>query len=147
MKKFQIQFYIFLFLFILTIPLSFDKFSLGFATSVVPGWHTTIFPPYFLLNIIVSIILLVITIAYWKLSKRIKPVKWVSFLIHFALTVPAILYIAFPSLMENLLFKVIQRNEVVSYSWIVVLVFTPYIMFVIGQIFFAIFYFVSQRRS
>lgn len=56
MKKSQIQFYAFVILFVITIPLSFDKFSLDYATSVVPGWHTTINPPYFIINVVVSLI-------------------------------------------------------------------------------------------
>lgn len=141
MKKSQIPFYIFLLLFMLTIPLSFNKYSLNFATSVVPGWHTTILPPYFFMNIVVSIILLLVTIAYRKLSKRTKPVNWLVFIIHFTLTIPVTLYILFPSFIDNLLFKVIQQNERVNFSWMIILVFAPYIMFMAGQVLFAIFYF------
>lgn len=34
-------------------------FSLDFATSVIPGWHTTIFPPYFIFGIMTHALLFI----------------------------------------------------------------------------------------
>ena len=31
--------------------------SMDFATSVIPGWHTTIFPPYFVARSVYSLVL------------------------------------------------------------------------------------------
>jgi hypothetical protein len=81
MKRSLIPFFVFAALFVLTMNLSSDGFSLGFATSVVPGWHTTIFPPYFIMNSVLSIMLLLVTIAYWKISKVKKAVSWTVFVI------------------------------------------------------------------
>ena len=36
--------------------------SFDFATSVIPGWHTTIFPPYFVTGAIFSGLAMVITL-------------------------------------------------------------------------------------
>jgi Ni/Fe-hydrogenase subunit HybB-like protein len=38
--------------------------SFDFATSVIPGWHTTIFPPYFVAGAIFSGFAMVNTLAY-----------------------------------------------------------------------------------
>jgi hypothetical protein len=52
MHRPYIPFVAFLILLVLLIPFSFD-----FSTSVVPGWHTTIFPPYFVATFLLIIIL------------------------------------------------------------------------------------------
>jgi hypothetical protein len=44
-------------------------FSFDYATSVVPGWHTTILPPYFIAGIIVTITLLTDYFIFMKLTK------------------------------------------------------------------------------
>ena len=50
--------------------------SMDFATSIVPGWHTTIFPPYFVAGAIFSgfamvLTLLIITRKVYKLEDYI----------------------------------------------------------------------------
>src|SRR5688500_6707877 len=75
MKQSHIPLFVFVALLILTTTLSSDGFSLDLTTSVVPGWHTTIFPPYFLLNSVVSIILLLVTIAVSESFKEDKKNK------------------------------------------------------------------------
>ena len=47
--------------------------SFDFATSVIPGWHTTIFPPYFVAGAIFSgfaMVLTLLVIARWALQSR-----------------------------------------------------------------------------
>src|SRR5207302_7219657 len=44
--------------------------SFDFATSVIPGWHTTIFPPYFVAGAIFSgfaMVMTLLVIARWAL--------------------------------------------------------------------------------
>jgi molybdopterin-containing oxidoreductase family membrane subunit len=38
--------------------------SMDFATSVIPGWHTTIFPPYFVAGAVFSGFAMVLTYYY-----------------------------------------------------------------------------------
>src|SRR5205807_7133361 len=50
--------------------------SMDFATSVIPGWHTTIFPPYFVAGAIFSgfamvLTLMLITRVFFKLEDYI----------------------------------------------------------------------------
>ena len=78
MTRPYIPFLVFLVLLLLTIPFSFD-----FATSVVPGWHTTIYPPYFIWALILIVVLLLMKIGYWLLSKRFDKINWILFAIHF----------------------------------------------------------------
>jgi hypothetical protein len=134
MTRPYIPFLAFLILLVLTIPFSFD-----FATSVVPGWHTTIFPPYFIWGLFVMIVLLLVTIGYWLLSKRTDKTNWTLFAIHFALTIPTIIYLKFPSILLDVqttdydkLIKAIEfRMKLIPVAWI---------LFIAGQILFLIYY-------
>ena len=91
MKKSYIPFLAFLILLVLRIPFSFD-----YATSVIPGWHTTIFPPYLTGIFVVVIILIFVTIGYWLLSRRVDKTNWTLFIIHLLVTIPTIIFIRFP---------------------------------------------------
>jgi hypothetical protein len=144
MKKYSLPFYVFAALLILTIPFSFYNFSLDFATSVVPGWHTTIFPPYFLINLIVSIVILLVVIAYWNLSRKMKKVSWTVFFIQLVLTIPAVLYILFPSFMDKLLF---QHDEPINLRLILSIILAPYVLFIVGQVFFFFNYFKTIKAK
>lgn len=129
-----IPFLAFLVLLLLTIPFSFD-----FATSVVPGWHTTIFPPYFVWGLIVIVVLLMVTIGYWLITKRTDKTSWTLFTIHFALTIPTIIYLKFPSILldvqetdQSELIRAIQfRMKLIPVAWA---------LFIAGQILFLIYY-------
>ena len=138
MKKSSLPVYVFAALLILTIPFSLDRFSLPFATSVVPGWHTTIFPPYFLINLVVSIIMILVTIAYWNMSRKMKKLNRTVFFIQLVLTIPAIFYISFPFFIDKLLF---DHDEPINFRLILSLILTPYVLFIIGQVFFFFHYF------
>lgn len=35
-----------------------------FAVSVVPGWHTTIYPPYFILSVVATVVLAIVATSY-----------------------------------------------------------------------------------
>jgi hypothetical protein len=141
MTRPYIPFLAFLFLILLTIP-----FSLDFATSVVPGWHTTIFPPYFIWGFIVVIVLLLGTIGYWLLSKRIDKINWTLFAIHLALTIPTIIYLKFPSILldvqstdQDELIKAIEfRMKLIPIVWT---------LFIIGQILFLIYFIRTIKQT
>ena len=134
MTRSYIPFLAFLILLLLTIPFSFD-----FATSVVPGWHTTIFPPYFTWGLIVMIVLLLVTIGYWLLSKRTDRINGILFAIHFALTIPIVIYLKFPSIFldvqlsnqQELTKAIAFRMKLIPIAWI---------LFIGGQILFLFYY-------
>ena len=134
MTRPYIPFVAFLILSLLTIPFSFD-----FATSVVPGWHTTIFPPYFIWGLIVVIVLLLVTIGYWLLSKCTDKINWTLFTIHFFLTIPTIIFLKFPTILldvqltdQDKLIKAIEfRMKLIPIAWV---------LFIVGQILFLIYY-------
>jgi hypothetical protein len=69
------------------------------ATSVVPGWHTTIYTPGFVGSFIVLIIGVFVTIGYWQVSKRADKTGWTLFATHFLLTLPALIVLNFPSIL------------------------------------------------
>ncbi len=141
MTRPYIPFLAFLILLLLTVPFSFD-----FATSVVPGWHTTIFPPYFIWGLVVIVVLLLVTIGYWLLSKRTDKTNWTLFAIHFVLTIPTTIYLKFPSILldvqltdQNKLMKAIHfRMKLIPIAWT---------LFIVGQILFVIYFIRIIRRA
>ena len=135
-----IPFIAFLILLLLTMPFSFD-----FATSVVPGWHTTIFPPYFIWGLFVIIILLFVTIGYWLLFKRTDKTNWTLFAIHFALTIPTIIYLKFPSILLDVQ-STDQREWIRAIDFRMKLIPVACILFIVGQILFLI-YFIRTLKT
>jgi hypothetical protein len=143
MRRTYLPLLMFLVLLLLTI-----SFSVDFTTSVVPGWHTTIFPPYFILGLIVIIVLLLGTIGYWLLYNRTDRVSWTLFAIHFALTIPTMVYLKFPSILLNVQFKnqeelikeIVFRMKLIPMTWT---------LFIVGQILFLIYYVrtIKAKRS
>ncbi len=141
MTRPYIPFLAFLILLLLTIPFSFD-----FATSVVPGWHTTIFPAYFIWGLAVLIVLLLLTIGYWLLSKRADKANLTLFAIHFALTIPTIIYLKFPSIFlnvqltgQNELMRAIEfRMKLIPFAWTI---------FIVGQFLFLIYFIRTIRQT
>jgi hypothetical protein len=140
MKRPYIPFLAFFVLLLLIIPFSFD-----FSTSVVPGWHTTIFPPYFLWGLIVIIALLLVTIGYWLLLKRVDKINWTLFALHFLLTIPTVIFIKFPSIFldihetnqEEIIKAIYSRIKLIPVAWT---------LFILGQALFII-YFVRTINS
>lgn len=134
MTKPYIPFLAFLILLLLSLPFSFD-----FATSVVPGWHTTIFPPYFVWGFIVIIILLLASIGYWLLSKRTDKINRALFVIHFALTIPAIIYLKFPFIFLDI--PLTDQNELIrAVEFRMMFVPVAWILFIVGQALFLIYF-------
>lgn len=135
-----IPFLAFLLLLLLSIPFSFD-----FATSVVPGWHTTIYPPYLVWTLIVVIALLLAAIGYWVLSKRQDKINRTFYVIHIALTIPTVVYLKFPTIFldanlsdQNELLKALEfRMKLIPITWI---------LFAVGQLLFLI-YFIRRIKQ
>jgi hypothetical protein len=92
--KAYLPFFVFLLLSLVMFPFSFDT-----ATSVVPGWHTSILSPYATMTSIYILVLCLVTIAYWVLARRNKKVNLPFFIIHFLLTIPIFIYLLFPGIL------------------------------------------------
>lgn len=109
-------------------------------SSLIPGWHTTIFPGQIIANLIKFLILFLGTFFYWKLSKIIADLDLKKFLIHFFLTIPAI-FVGRISLYELLDFNLAGAETLISRIQIVIYTNTFInILFFIGQILFWRFY-------
>jgi hypothetical protein len=140
MTRPYIPFIAFLILLLSTISFSFD-----FATSVVSGWHTTIIPPYFIRGHVVLVVLLLLTIGYWLLSKRTDKTNWSLFAVYCALTIPTVIYLKFPSILldvqttdyEKMIKALEFRMKLVQVAWA---------LFIAGQILFPV-YFVRTIRA
>jgi hypothetical protein len=143
MRRPYIPFFASLALMLVTIPFSFDL-----ATSAVPGWHTTVFPPYFIWIIIppyfiwiivVVVVLHLITIGYWMLSKRADKINWILFAIHFALTVPSVIYLRFPTMLLDVQ-RTDQEELIKALAFRMSLIPVFWTLFIIGQIIFLVYY-------
>jgi len=134
MTRPYIPFLAFLILLLLTIPFSFD-----YATSVVPGWHTTIFPTYFIGRLIVLVVLFLVTIGYWLLSKRVDKINWIPFTIHFILTIPTVVFLKFPSIFLNVQQE--SQDEILkAISLRIKLIPVAWTLFFAGQVLFLVYY-------
>jgi uncharacterized membrane protein YjfL (UPF0719 family) len=140
MKRPYVPFFAFLALLLLTIPFSFD-----FATSVVPGWHTTIFPPYFIWQLIAIIVLLLAIIGYWLLSKRVDKINWTLFAFHLTLTIPTIIFLKFPSIFLDVQ-QTNQEEIIKAISLRIKLIPVAWTLFILGQALFII-YFIRTIKS
>ena len=135
MTRRHFPFLAFLVLWLLLItPFSFD-----FATSVVPGWHTTIFPPYFIFGFAVLIVLRFVTIGYWLLLKRVSRIDMILFVSHFILTIPTIIFLKFPSILLDV--QQTNKNELIeSLAFRIRLIPKVWMLFLVGQVLFLIYY-------
>jgi hypothetical protein len=130
---------ILLVLLLLAIPFS------EFASSVVPGWHTTIYPSGFVRSFIVLIIGVFITIGYWQVSKKADKISWTLFVTHFILTLPALIILNFPSILLD-----VEKNGLkVLLNAVKFRIQLAWILFIIGQIIFLIYYIrsIKSRRT
>jgi hypothetical protein len=134
MKRSYIPFFAFLILLLLTIPFSFD-----FATSVVPGWHTTIFPPYFIGELILIVVLLLVAICYWLLSKRVDKINWTLFAFHFILTILTVIFFKFPSIFLDVQ-QTNQEEIIKAISLQMKLILVAWTLFIVGQALFMIYF-------
>ena len=140
MQRAYLPFLVFAVLFILTITLTSDA-----ATSVVPGWHTTIFPPFFLISLFISVALLIVVVGYWKLAKGGYKVNLAVFIIHLMLTIPAVIHNIFPL---SWITWLPDQNEVIEWvTWEANFTMTVYALFVLGQVLFLIYFFKTKRLS
>ncbi|WP_148089204.1 hypothetical protein [Taibaiella sp. KBW10] len=134
MTRPYIPFFAFLVLLLSSISLSTD-----FATSVVPGWHTTVFSPYFLGKSTIIITLLLVTIGYFFLSKRTANISRIIFFIHLILTIPFILFLKFPSIFLGISHANPEKmGEALSLR--ITLMFLAGVLFIAGQVTFLVYF-------
>lgn len=81
---------VFAFLTILTFPFKLVFYRSDIVSSVIPGWHTTIFPPYYVAGLVVSVFVLINFIGYCIISKRRNEISLRQFLLHLVLISPAV---------------------------------------------------------
>jgi hypothetical protein len=140
MNRLFIPLLVVLVLVLLAVAFSFDS-----STLAVPGWHTTIYPPYFIGVIISILVLLFVSIGYWLLTNIADKITWILFALHFTLTIPTAVFIFFPSIFlnvqqgdqEEIIKAVIFRMKLIPVAWAV---------FIIGQA-LCIIYFIRLFRN
>jgi hypothetical protein len=133
MNRLFIPLLVILVLVLLAVAFSFDS-----STLAVPGWHTTIYPPYFIWVIILILVLLFVSIGYWLSTNRADKINWILFALHFTITIPTAAFIVFPSIFlnvqqgdqEEIIKAVIFRMKLIPVAWT---------LFIIGQVLFVIY--------
>ena len=141
MQRKYIPFFVFALLLAFTIPWSLNLVSFDYATSVVPGWHTTIYPPLFLIDILLSVFVLIDALGYLRLARKIDSTNWPVFITHLMLTIPATILLKFP--MTFLYVLESEPEQLIAleaqFTWF------AYFLFIAGQVFFALYYFKTKR--
>jgi len=131
----------FLVLLLLTNPFSFD-----FAISIVPRWHTTIYPPYFIWGLALIIVFLLLTIGYWLLSKRVDKINWTLFAIHFMLTISTVIFLKFPSVLLGM--KETNQDELIkALAFRINLIPVAWTLFIVGQVLFLVYYIRQLKQA
>jgi hypothetical protein len=141
MHRKYIPFFFFALLLAFTIPWSLNLVSFDYATSVVPGWHTAIYPPLFLIDIILSVLLLIDVLGYLQLANKIDSINWLVFITHLMLTIPATILMKFPMALLYLSNPEPEQLIVLEaqFTWF------AYCLFIAGQVFFAFYFFKTKR--
>lgn len=123
MKKGALQFLTFGILFLLAAPFSFDFF-----TPVKHSQHTSSFLPEFIVIALITMVLLIVTVAYWVLVRKIGKINDYLFTAHLLLTIPILLLLNIPALFSN-------NHPPPAY-----LTNLFYVFFITGQILFFFYY-------
>jgi hypothetical protein len=129
---------VFIILFAILFPISILSGPLDFATSVIPGWHTTIYPPFFVWGIIKIMILFFVVFGYWKLYRVGYRINKFWFVIHLLLTIPSIIDTLFPISEFIIVYDTEKLFESMKRALQVIIALN--LMFLVGQILFAFYY-------
>ncbi len=143
MRKPYIPILAFALLLLLCMPLPLEM-----ATSVVPGWHTTVFAPQVIPTIIISLILLIVLFTYWRLSRKASRISILVFAAHFLLTLPLVFYsklfvFLLPIGIDASDTTVLaERLRLLSYAGLI-----AGLLFIAGQVLFAIYAYKILKKS
>ncbi|KUJ59867.1 hypothetical protein AR687_21200 [Flavobacteriaceae bacterium CRH] len=140
MLKTKTAFIIFVILTAFTFPYLYLPLILNsdFFSSLIPGWHTVIYP--LLPALIKFLFLIIVSFFYWKLSKITNEIDLKKFIIHFLLTIPGIIF------SKINLYKILYSNSAEPENFmfqiqtVVFIRITANILFFVGLILFGIYY-------
>jgi hypothetical protein len=120
MTKIKIALAFFFLLLILLCAFSIFIFESDFASSIIPGWHTTIFDPFLITFFILISLFCIDGLVYWKLNmtntKRSKKV----IIIHFVVSSVFIILVNYPQIYFEIninygLFEILELVEKIKY--------------------------------
>lgn len=132
MNRSYIPLLIFFVLLLMAVAFSFDS-----STLAVPGWHTTIYPPYFIVVIISILFLIFVSIGYWQLTNRVDKINWILFALHCTLSILTTVFIVFPSVFLNIQ-QGDQEEIIKAVSYRLKLIPVAWALFIIGQVFLSV---------
>lgn len=146
MIKTKLAFATFLLLSIIIFPYYIIYLQSDYLSSMVPGWNTNIYPGEMMGDLLKFMILSVSVYFYWKLSKNIKEISFRRFLIHLALTFPAII-ISKVSFYEFFSFTIFDSERIIGKTHLIVYFITATnILFFLSQMFFWRYYIKSKEK-
>ncbi|MFZ1800619.1 MAG: hypothetical protein WAU24_12205 [Chitinophagaceae bacterium] len=113
--------------------------AIDYSAVAGPGWHLSIYPPYFIWLLLFVIVFLFSTIGYWLFINKTGTTNRILFIFHVACTIPAILYLTFPSIFLNshntggpeLYEQIYDRIKFIPIAWAI---------FIVAQILFPIYF-------
>jgi hypothetical protein len=103
------------------------------ATSVIPGWHTTIYPPFFWVSVLQLTWICLLPLFYLILEKRNRKISKKAFLIHLFCTV--MVFVSADRLISYL-----------GYYMSRIAITLPFVLFTLGQLWFPFIVLKKQSR-
>ncbi|MBS7253372.1 hypothetical protein [Flavobacterium branchiicola] len=145
MIRTKTAFIVFLILSLIIFPYYIIYLQSDFLSSIVPGWNTNIFPGEIMGDLLKFLILIVTVYFYWKLSKILNEFSFRRFIVHFLLTLPAII-ISKISYYEFFNFNTLDAERLIQKTHLIVYSITLInVMFFISQALFWRFYSKTKR--
>lgn len=115
-------------LILILVILLVNAFSFDTATSVVPGWHTTILPPYFLVSVVFTILLLIDVPIYWYCNKRDLSNAKKVVITHFITSFLLVVLLRIPEIYSRNLLN-LKDNEIINSITIIELIIKGFTFF------------------
>lgn len=143
MRKPYIPILAFALLLLLSMPLPLEM-----ATSVIPGWHTTILAPQIIPTIAISLILLIVLFIYWRLPRKTGRISVILFVAHFLLTIPLVLYAKLFAFLLSIGINAADKTaledrlQLLGYTGLI-----AGLLFIAGQVLFATYAYKVLRKS
>ena len=112
--------------FLIILLIGLFPFTMDAVRSSQPGWHTTIYPAYFVITTSLITSLLFIIIGYWLVIRKAGKINIAIFIFHFLSSIAAMVFIKYPSIFMNIqgsnhaeIFNEIQlRIKIIPLAWI-----------------------------
>jgi hypothetical protein len=126
MIKIKIALTSFILLLVILCTFSIFIFESDFTSSIIPGWHTTIFDPFLLTLFILISLFCIDALVYWKLNRANAKRSKKVIIIHFVVSSLLIILLNYPQLYFEItnygLFEILELVEKIKYLILIFIV-------------------------